>query len=468
VNPLFDRPDSVEEADRVLARRLSIALRTAELHERTNAVAENAASDLYASLSERIDAVGPLTVSTRMRHLFVNDRRVRLGASDYLNLRHLLQVNDSWAIGGLTLLPGMEKAELEGLLQALSRDRRRDIDALRQRLLREHVMHAEVFPPIEDPRTTDDTDLPERTYAACIDVLDELHASISNSRQISARRARRVTQAVVDQMMVDEQALLTLTTIRQFDDHLFTHSANVAILSVGLGQRIGLAKARLGELCLSALLHDLGKIAIPREILEKPGALGRDERLQVMQHPLHSVHILLALGQLSQSTLHAVVGGFEHHLNYDLSGYPPVSMKADITLFGRIITIADRFDALTTPRSYRTVNYTPFEGILYLLENSGTQFDPSLARIFAGMLGLYPPGTVVGLTDGAVGVVTEAPALGIPVHQPKVKILSGAVEGKVVDLAVDGPADGREVIAVYNPGNRGQFPAVDVEVLGAA
>lgn len=460
----FSNNDSTTEAfDLRLIRKLSIALRTADLHERDNAVAESALSELYAALRERLETLGAAAIATRSRHLFVDGERVRLGASDYLHLRYLLQLFDTWNIGGITLLPGLTQRELSGLVYALARDRRSSLEALALRLSRDHVVHVELSAPTDEALSDDCGDLPARTYGACLDVLDELRTSIEAHRQIRTRRLRRITQSVVDQMLADEYALLTLTTIKQFDDHLFTHSTNVAILSVALGQRVGLTKTQLGELCLAAFLHDLGKVAVSRTILNKPGNLSAEERIEMNQHPIHSVHILLNQEHLSPSTLRAIIGGFEHHLNYDLTGYPNLTQKSHISLFGRIITLADRYDALTTPRSYRETNYTPYEGVRHLLMGSGTEFDPVLVKLFVGTIGLYPPGTVVRLDDGTLALVIQPPAPDSPVNRPLVRVLRGNEEGRSLDLTErnESGAYVRRIVGVHNPGNSGQLPAVD-------
>lgn len=461
------RESGTEAFDRRLIRKLSIALRTAELHERDNAVAEGALIDLFSAVRERLETLGAAAVATRSRHLFVDGERVRLGASDYLHLRYLLGLFDTWELGSITLLPGLTLPELTSLIYSLVRDRRTGLDALNLRLSRERIVHVEINAPTHEILTEECDNLPIRTYGACLDVLDELRSSIVSNRQIRTRRLRRITQSVVDQMLTDEYALLSLTTIKQFDDHLFTHSTNVAILSVALGQRAGLTKTQLGELCLAAFLHDLGKVAVSRDILDKPGSLSDDERLEMNQHPIHSVHILLNQEHLSPSTLRAIVGGFEHHLNYDLTGYPSLTQKSSISLFGRIITIADRYDALTTPRSYRKTNYTPYEGIQHLLAGSGSEFDPVLVKLFVAALGLYPPGAVIGLDDGTLALVVQPPTLDSPLNRPHVRLLTGSEAGRVLDLALrdENGSFGRRVVALHNPGNRGQLPAIDPAML---
>jgi HD-GYP domain-containing protein (c-di-GMP phosphodiesterase class II) len=269
--------------------------------------------------------------------------------------------------------------------------------------------------------------------------------------------------------MLDEQSLLALTTIKHFDRYLISHSTNVAILSVLLGQRLGLSKARLGELCLAGFLHDVGKVEVAPEILRKEGPLDPAEWEEMRRHPVFASRILLGTSRLTPSTMRAVVVAFEHHLNYDMSGYPKTEVKESVTLFGNIVSIADRYDAMTTARAYRRKNLTPYEALHHLVNNAGTYFDPILVKLFVDILGLYPPGTLLELISGDVGVVCEPPTVGQPLDRPKIRILVGDWTGKVVDLneRLEGEY-AHEVRWVLNPHNMGQVPAVDMSVLDAA
>ena len=139
-----------------------------------------------------------------------------------------------------------------------------------------------------------------------------------------------------------------------------------------------------------------------------------------------------------------------------------------LTLIGRIIAIADCYDAITTPRPYRTVNLTPFDGIRFLIEHMGNKFDPTLVKMFVELLGVYPPGTMVRLSNGEEGVVFRSPAPGAPLDRPLVRIVRGARLGEDVDLA-ETDAHGiphATVIEVINPDNQGLLPALDMAVLG--
>ena len=283
------------------------------------------------------------------------------------------------------------------------------------------------------------------------------------------RRVRHVTQAVVDQILRDPSSLLALTTIKDFDRYLILHSTNVAVLSTLLGQRLGLDKARLGELCLAGFLHDAGKLGVDPDVLHKPGALDRDEWREMRRHPVLAAYSLLGNQRLNPSSMRSVVVAFEHHMNYDLSGYPEVELKNNVSLFGSIVAIADCFDALTTARVYRKVNPTPPEAILHLTKLKGTQLDPTLVKLFIEVLGVYPPGTVLALTGREAGVVCKAPGVGSPLDRPKVRIVVGAEPGRVVDLAERRNGGYvRNVVAVLNPSNKGQIPAIDPSTMTSA
>lgn len=271
-----------------------------------------------------------------------------------------------------------------------------------------------------------------------------------------------MTQSLADEIRRDPGAVLALTTIKDFDRYLITHSINVAVLSALLGQYLGLDRVRLGELSLAGFLHDAGKLGVDQDILQKPGSLTEEERREVRRHPILAACSLLSGKRLTLSAMRAVVVAFEHHLNFDLSGYPPVRFRDHVSLFGRIVAIADQFDALTTARVYRPVNLTPPEALRYLVERAGTALDPTLVRLFVRVVGIYPPGTAVLLSNGERGVVFKPPSSGAPLDRPFVRVLVGAEPGIIRDLSQRN--EGGFVVSVagvLNPQNQGQIPAVD-------
>ena len=174
--------------------------------------------------------------------------------------------------------------------------------------------------------------------------------------------------------MEDESILLGMTTIKNYDEYTFNHCVNVSIYSLAIGRRLGLSRKILTELGITALLHDIGKSKIPRETLNKPGSLNGEEWNLMKKHSLMGVEIVLNLKQLGEINPRMVIGIFDHHLKNDPSGYPKLFRKKEIGLFGQIIQIADAYDAMTTPRIYKKVPYTPEQALAIMLKERNVQF----------------------------------------------------------------------------------------------
>jgi HD-GYP domain-containing protein (c-di-GMP phosphodiesterase class II) len=194
----------------------------------------------------------------------------------------------------------------------------------------------------------------------------------------------------------------------------------------------------LAELGITALLHDIGKSKIPREILNKPAALDDEEWELMKKHPLAGVEIVLNLKQLGEINPRMVVGIFDHHLTSDLSGYPKLYRKKEVSLFGRIIQIADAYDAMTTPRIYKKIPYTPEQALALMLLEKTIHFDPLLLKIFIGLVGIYPIGSLVLLNTREIGIVYKPNSDGRWLDRPTVLVVDRDEEGyakkEVADL----------------------------------
>ncbi len=246
-----------------------------------------------------------------------------------------------------------------------------------------------------------------KTYTYAMLSLQEVAHKVSVDRQASINKPLRMVQNMIDMVVDDSSIFMGLSTIRDYDDYTFTHSINVAILSICLGFQIGLAKSSLEILGLSALFHDLGKIDIPKEILNKPWRLTDNEFELMKRHSLNSVRRIVRLKASAELKAKILLPPFEHHLKYDLSGYPKTPRKKPISLMGRIITIADVFDAITAARVYRPVTLSPDRALGFMLAGSGKDFDPLLLKVFINMIGVYPVGTLLRLDHDEIGLVAR-------------------------------------------------------------
>jgi HD-GYP domain-containing protein (c-di-GMP phosphodiesterase class II) len=249
-----------------------------------------------------------------------------------------------------------------------------------------------------------------KSYSRALAVITGLNEKLSTGEAVNLSKSRRVVQDMVEGLFQNENLLLGLSTIRDYDDYTCTHCVNVAILSMCLGKRLGLGKVQVMALGLSALFHDLGKVDIPVELIRKTSKFSPEEYEVVKNHPLYSVLRILRINSDHNLKSKLIVSPFEHHLGVDMTGYPHSDRTTPLTLFGRIVAITDHYDALTSSRSYRPVPISPEQALDIMLQLSGTELDALLMKVFINMIGIYPVGTLILLDSREVCMVSETPA----------------------------------------------------------
>jgi HD-GYP domain-containing protein (c-di-GMP phosphodiesterase class II) len=451
------------QADQAVVLGLAALIRTAGYFDASNAVMREVSSALAAQIEHRAESEGFVQIGVHSHCVFVGQTRVRCSLATYERFALLTQLFADRGINALVFQSGLMETELATLASALAREGGKGADEINQALSREGVQHISV--DMLGAGSGVQAVAPVEAYAAAVQLGEKLREGANAAKQVDVRQARRVTQVIVDQLLDDPRSLIALTTIKELDDRLISHSANVAILSVLLGRRLGLSKSRLGELCLAGFLHDAGKLEVHPEVLGKPGPLDPSELEEMRKHPLAAARSLLGGRRLTPATMRAVVVAYEHHLNYDMTGYPPSELRDHVSLFGNIVAIADRYDALTTARTYRRFSFSPHEVLGYLIYYSGTSFDPMLVKLFVELMGLYPPGTLLLLDDGELAAVCEPPESGRPIDQPRVRMWTGRRKGKVVQLGEQADGTTLQVATVLSPAGFGQVPAMDLSLL---
>lgn len=234
---------------------------------------------------------------------------------------------------------------------------------------------------------------------------------------LSGPKLRETVEDIIKDLLARKKLIVNLSDIRSTDSYTFAHSVNVCVLAVLTGIALNFSKSQLLQLGMGALMHDVGKIIVPLEILNKPGRLTAEEYKIIQRHSEFGYEILQ--NQPGISKLSAKIA-FEHHEKFDGSGYPQGLKGEDIHLFSRIVGIVDVYDALTADRVYRK-GYLPHEAYEYLAATGGSMFDFDLVKVFLSHVAAYPVGTIVRLNTGEVGVVVETP-IGITTR-PVVRIL---------------------------------------------
>ncbi|MBM7854561.1 HD-GYP domain-containing protein (c-di-GMP phosphodiesterase class II) [Desulfohalotomaculum tongense] len=206
-------------------------------------------------------------------------------------------------------------------------------------------------------------------------------------------------------LLSQESLMLNLVDLRDQDNYTFAHSVNVCVLSIMTGITMGFSREELAVLGIGALLHDLGKVMIPDEILNKPGRLTPEEFSIMKQHPIHGYNLIRSAEGLDD--IPAIIA-LQHHESYDGSGYPYGIKGADFHLYSQITAIADKFDALTANRIYRRA-YPPHEAYEMCAASGNYLFDSCVVEKFLHNIAAYPTGTLVELNNGQTAIVLDTP-----------------------------------------------------------
>jgi hypothetical protein len=209
-----------------------------------------------------------------------------------------------------------------------------------------------------------------------------VHGEVLRSRMLPVSEAELVVGSLSTAMHGDRNLLLPLLTLKDFDQYTTTHALNVAVLAMGLAEHMGLSGREARAYGVAGLLHDLGKVRVPPDILRKPGALTDGERAVLQKHPVDGAQLILS-GSRKHDLCAAVA--FEHHIMIDGGGYPNRQTRRDCHHASLLVHVCDVFDALRTHRPYRVAWVTP-SILAYIERRIGTEFDADVSRAFINMM----------------------------------------------------------------------------------
>jgi HD-GYP domain-containing protein (c-di-GMP phosphodiesterase class II) len=276
-----------------------------------------------------------------------------------------------------------------------------------------------------------------RLRSRTVSALKEIFFSVSDEHPVMndyEDTLAGLVNEILEKLLSYKSLIVNMQDLKSFDSYTFSHSVNVCVISMLLGTAMNLCKDTLLHLGLAAVLHDIGKVFLSKEIVSKPGKLTEEEYEAVKLHPIKGFEYLKENFHLS---LPAMYGVLDHHRRYDGTGYPPDTAGRGISICGRIIAVSDVFDAFTSDRAYRKA-MSPSEAFEYILGNCGNQFDPEIVKVFAGRISPYPIGTPIELSNGTKGIIMENNSgAGL---RPRVKVLkTGCTYNKpyILDLLND-------------------------------
>jgi HD-GYP domain-containing protein (c-di-GMP phosphodiesterase class II) len=363
------------------------------------------AKKTHQFLSDLFKEFKTIELSISENHLFFNDERasVEMGIIDrYRSLIHDLK---TLSIGTILFSKLPKLDEVVSFLCCLGTHlaaSKHSFEQISNSLKKEGLKNIKIS-RIEDSKQKDGIlrSIREEALTSLLDSISYLK-KVTIEEEANIYEARRVVRNFSELLFKERSYLIALTIIKDIGSYTFNHSANVCILSIAMGIELGLDRKDLLELGIAALFHDLGKIDIPGDILNKPDTLTNIEYEKIKQHPYLSAERIIFLKGVDEVPVFALRGILEHHLDYSGAGYPDITTKKP-TLFARIIRIVDSYDAMTTPRIYQNVR-SPFEALKYIVKSKEI-YDPSLVKVFLDIMGIYPPGSIVLLKGGLKGVM---------------------------------------------------------------
>lgn len=419
----MDQASRIRLADDFV-RRFSAAVRAAQLYAPTHPLVQRAFDGLTESLNELLTDQPSLAVGVIGQEVIVGDIPLPRAADAVGELIRRLK---ALGIERIAFERGVTPEQVQTLALTIAHPERRPGAAAPGVEPADPTGTLNGLPHIRVGRIQ--TEEKKEQSAADIATIRSLYSDATNLASTvwdmaqsegvpDPRAARALVDSLAQAVSANRTALIALTALKNYDNYTFTHMVNVSILTMSQARALGMEGSTLRELGLAALMHDIGKVRTPTDILNKPEKLTDSEFAIMRMHVVDGAEILRRTPEMPAI---APVIAFEHHLRLDGTGYPFGVTRAGLNLGTQLCSIADVYDAMRSQRSYQQA--FPSDRILEVMKrNDGHQFDQHLVRRFTQLLGIYPPGNLVRLDDGAMAVV-------IAVHapdpfKPRVKVVA--------------------------------------------
>jgi putative nucleotidyltransferase with HDIG domain len=436
-----------------LVRRLAAALRGSELYSPAHPLVQRGVDALAAAALDAVQKAPAVVVGFIGDEVVVDSTRLTKGSASLVGFARDLRERE---IEKITFSRGLTRDEIRGFIATLT-DRKSPVplaDRIAARGVR-HIALGKIV--VEDAGTTDaGIAAARRVYHTAVETAQSLWQAAKAGDQPDPGAARKIIDSLAKLVTQDRTSLMALTALKKYDNYTFTHMVNVSALAMAQARALNLDGALLREFGFAALMHDIGKVNTPLEVLNKPDKLTKEEFEIMKRHVVDGAHILRRTPEMPAL---APIVAFEHHLKQDLSGYPEKIGSRKLNLCTMIVSIADVFDALRSNRPYRqglaTARIRAIMG-----EQDSPAFNQTLLKRFVNLMGLFPVGNLVRLNTEELAVVTaEHPT---DPFRPQVKIISNA-KGEMLEQPM--------LANTWERNGRGEHPhavveAVDPEAVG--
>jgi putative nucleotidyltransferase with HDIG domain len=407
-----------------LIRRLAAALRGTELYSPSHPLVQRGIDAFTAAATERLQAVPSVVIGFIGDEVVVDGTRLTRGTASLVGFARDLRDR---GIEKVTLTRGLSRAEVGHLIAAFS-DRASPVP-LPDRLVAKGVRNVALGRIVVDEVSDDQAGIAaaQRVYNTAVETAETLWNAAKAGDQPDPGAARKIIDGLARLVTQDRTSLMALTALKKYDNYTFTHMVNVSALAMAQARALNIEGPLLREFGFAALMHDIGKVHTPLEVLNKPDKLTNEEFAIMKRHVVDGAHILRRTPEMPAL---APIVAFEHHLKQDLSGYPEKIGSRKLNLCTMIVSIADVFDALRSNRPYRqglaTARIRSIMG-----EQGNPAFNQVLLKRFVNLMGLFPVGNLVRLSGDEIAVVTaEHPA---DPFRPQVKILTDRTGARLED-----------------------------------
>ncbi len=443
---------AIAEIGATLLVRLSALLRTARTYDVTNQAFQRQLHDCHAVLLRGLEEEDEVALVAVADYFYLNGVRIRAQASLLAVYHALMAEFERRSLGGVRFLQGVTPAQLERFFQLfIAADDPVVAERLPEAVAEASIEHIIPVPAVEldeddltrsleeKSEATTERGRAKRVFWRAVLGTKKIVLRAMQTGRPDLRHAKRLVQPLVDSVMRHEYSIVGLTALKDHDEYTYAHCVNVSVLSVNMGAVLGMSRQALADLGVSALLHDIGKIAVPADVLRKPAALNAEEWTLVRRHPIEGAKMMARMPGLSPLTLDAMRVCLEHHMNFDRTGYPEVQLEWGQATMSRIVSVADCFDAITAHRAYHKRPRTAFEGLQYMLGPARVQFDPAVLWALVRTIGLYPAGSVLHTDSGHVVVALSPNPHDL--RRPNCRVL----------VRPDGSAPGEDAPELWNP-----------------
>ncbi|SHJ30972.1 metal dependent phosphohydrolase [Malonomonas rubra DSM 5091] len=308
-------------------------------------------------------------------------------------VQEIARLLEKQQLKALEIMPGIDSRQLLIFCQHFPRLQN---DDFQQRLENLGIHDIRAIQP-------DEMDNAAVTYQQALQTVESLCNDVRVGRTPSAEDAIKSTKAMVVNILEQPYTLLALAMLKNYDDYTFNHSVNVAVIAMSVGKACGLPQDQLFKLGLGGLFHDLGKMTITPQIVNKPGKLSPNEYATIQQHPGNGADLVSKMKEIPAEVVDIVR---HHHLGFDRTGYPPSGRYLHISPLTEMTCIADSYDAMTSIRCYQPP-CSPRQAIDNMKKRRGSYLHPEFLDKFIDYLGPYPVGTLVRLKAGSIGLICD-------------------------------------------------------------